>query len=601
MKLEKQIPILNIEQSLPERFDFIADTFADKIAIREGNNDLTYRSLQEKANVIANQILSLGSDQKQIVLFLSFGIDQLVSLMGIIKSGCAYVPVDTSWPAHRIEFSITDSSAAAVITDNVNMGQVKALSADRQIINIDEIDFKQNTHQPEKYPVADDNIHILYTSGSTGEPKGVYTSHRNQMHFVKRFSEYIRISPADIFSYYFSIGFSAHAMPSLGALLNGATLAMYNLKKFGFPGLSEFFIKEGITVSLMIPSIMRHFRATLEKGFKLEKLRTLMIAGETLYYNDILQIRPYLKLRTDIINIYASTEMFMVCAFLMKKDTLLNQNIIPIGLPVDGIDIKIHNKDGMECEANHVGEMIIYSRYAALGYWNKPELTNEDFPPQDKIRRFNSHDLAYINTDGNIVHVGRRDAMVKIRGQRVDLSEIENCLLYMKDIQEVAAVLKEDPFGNKVIVAYYVCRSNRKVDEKVLQAVFLRRLPVFMIPKFLLKLDSLPKTDSGKTDYQSLPDPDWGKTSGQGEIKHPSNPIEDQLVLIFEKHFEVYQIGVQENFLQVGHDSLKLFVAFDTIEKTFDIKFDLDSVLKTPTIEAMAVIIKNLQEAKHEA
>ncbi|MCK4568774.1 MAG: non-ribosomal peptide synthetase [Bacteroidales bacterium] len=600
MKPKKQIPILNTEQSIVERFDIIAGTFGNKIAIKDGKNALTYRSLQEKANVIANQILSLGSDQKQIAIFLSYGANQLVSLLGIIKSGCAYVPIDTSWPAHRIEFAVTDSSAAAIITDNVNLGQIRSLSHDRVIINIDEIDFRQNTHQPEKYPVADDIIHILYTSGSTGEPKGVYTSHRNQMHFIKRFSEYIRISPDDIFSYYFSIGFSAHAMPSLGALLNGATLAIYNLKKFGFPGLSEFFIKESITVCLMIPSVMRHFRATLEKGFKLEKLRILMIAGESLYYNDILQIRPYLKSSTDIINMYASTEMFLACAFRMKKNTLPNQNIIPIGLPVEGIEIEIQNKDGIECEPNQIGEIIIYSRYAALGYWDKPELSDQDFPPQEDIRRFNSRDLAYRKSDGNIVHVGRGDSMVKIRGQRVDLSEIENCLLYMKDIQEVAAVLKEDPLGNKVITAYYVCRYNRKVEEKVLQTVFLRRLPDFMIPKFLIKLDSLPKTDSGKTDYLSMPDPDWKQISADKEIKHASNPIEDQLVLIFKKHFDVYQIGVQENILQAGHDSLKLFVAFDTIEKTFGIKFDLDSVLKTPTIEAMAVIIKNLQEGKDD-
>lgn len=600
MKQKKQIPILNIDQSIVERFDFIASTFADKLAIRDGDNDLSYRSLQEKANVIANQILSLGSDQKQIAFFLSFGSNQMVSILGIIKSGCAYVPLDTSWPAHRIEFAIKDSSSAAIITDNANYGQIKALSGNRNIIIIDEIDFSKNTHQPEKYPVADDVIHILYTSGSTGEPKGVFTSHRNQLHFLKRFSEYIRISPDDIFAYYFSVGFSAHAMQLLGSLLNGATLVMYNLKKFGFPGLAEFFTKEGITVCLMIPSVLRHFKATLDKGFKIDKLRTLMIGGETLYFNDIQQIQKHLKPHTEIINIYASTEMFLACAFRIKDDTILKQNIIPIGDPVDGIKIEIQNKDGKQCEAHQVGEMIIFSQYAALGYWNKPELTAQNFPTQEKLRRFNSRDMAYKNTDGNIVHVGRSDSMIKIRGQRVDLGEIENTLLYSDNIQEVASVLKEDPLGNKVIVAYFVCRPSRKVDMEELNNALIKRLPDFMIPKFLVELDSLPKTDSGKTDYLSLPDPDWERSSDKKEFKHASNPIEDQLVLIFEKHFEVYQIGVQENILQAGYDSLKLFVAFDSIEKTFGIKIDLDSFLENPTIEALAVEIKNLKESKHD-
>ncbi|MCK5339238.1 MAG: AMP-binding protein, partial [Bacteroidales bacterium] len=173
MKQEKPIPILNVEQSIAERFDLIAGTFADKLAIRDGNVDLTYRSLQEKANVIANHILALGSGEKQIAFFLSFGSGQMVAILGIIKTGCAYVPLDTSWPAHRVEFSIKDSSAAAIITDNINIGQVKALSGDRVIINIDELDFNQNTQRPALTPTADDVMHILYTSGSTGEPKGV--------------------------------------------------------------------------------------------------------------------------------------------------------------------------------------------------------------------------------------------------------------------------------------------------------------------------------------------------------------------------------------------------------------------------------------------
>ena len=598
MKQEKPIPILNVEQSIAERFDLIAGTFADKLAIRDGNVDLTYRSLQEKANVIANHILALGSGEKQIAFFLSFGSGQMVAILGIIKTGCAYVPLDTSWPAHRIEFSIKDSSAAAIITDNINIGQVKALSGDRVIINIDELDFRQNTQRPALTPTADDNMHILYTSGSTGEPKGVYTSQRNQLHFVKRFSEYINITPDDIFAYYFSIGFSAHAMQSLGALLNGGTLVMYNLKKFGFPGLAGFFNKERITVCLMIPSVLRHFRATLDKDFKINELRTLMIGGETLYFNDIKQIRPYLKRRTEIINIYASTELFLACAFRIQKDTVLKQNIIPIGHPVDGIEIEIRNEDGKACEPNQVGEMIIISQYTALGYWNKAELTRQDFPVDGNTGRFNSRDLAYRQSDGALVHVGRKDAMIKIRGQRVDLGEIENTLLFSKDMQEVAVVLKEDPVGNKALVAYYVCSPGKEVDMTDIEHALVRRLPDFMVPRFVLRLESLPKTDSGKTDYLSLPDPDWKKTSRKEDIKHASNPVEEQLVSIFEKHLEVYPVGVLDNILQAGHDSLKLFVAFDAIEKAFHAKLDLDNFIANPTIEALAITITQTQDSK---
>jgi amino acid adenylation domain-containing protein len=599
MKQEKQIPFKDTYKSISERFDIIAKNFAEKIAIKDDKTSLTYKSLEEKANVIAHYVLGLGLDQKQIAFFLSFGVNQFVSLLGITKAACAYVPIDTSWPAHRIEFAIKDSFASAIITDNMNLGQVKALCGDCMIINIDEIDFMQSFQAP-PYPVGDDVMHILYTSGSTGEPKGVYTSNRNHLHFVKRLSEFINIRPDDIFAYYFSISFSAHALPSLGALLNGATLVMYNLKQYGFQGLADFFINENISVCLMIPSVLRHFRATLDENFRINKLRTLLVGGETLYFNDIKQIKPFLKRKTEIINIYASTEMYLASAFRIEKDTVLNQNIIPIGNPVEGIEIEIQNEDGEACEPNQVGEMIIFSNYAALGYWNKPELTEKHFPKQEKIRRFNTRDLAYMRPDGSMVHVGRKDSMVKIRGQRVDLGEIENTLLFSKDIQEVAVVLKEDPVGNKTLVAYYVCSPERNIDESDIKNALIRRLPDFMIPRFLVILDSLPKTDSGKTDYISLPDPDWEKKSGNEKIKHASNPLEDQLISIFEKHLEVYPLGVQDNILQAGHDSLKLFVAFDTLEKTFHLKLDLDNFIKTPTIEALALSIHQLQDSKSD-
>ncbi len=580
--------------STAERFDRIAAQFPNKIAIKYESDKLTYSELQLKANTIAHHIKALGPDKGQVAFFLSFGIEQFVTLFGILKAGSAYVPIDTSWPAHRIEFSLADSESAAVITDNTNLGQVKALCGESKIINIDDIDFSENTAQPGSYPSADDIQHILYTSGSTGEPKGVYTSHRNQMHFLKRFTELIDISSDDIFAYYFSIGFSAHAMPTLGTLLNGGTLVMYNLKKNGFPGLDEFFNEEMITICLMIPSVLRHFRATLEPGFKIKKLRTLLIGGETLYFNDIKQTQPFLKRKTEIINIYASTELYLSCAYRITPDTYLKQNIIPIGQAMEGFEINIHNEDGKLCEKNQIGEMIIQSPYSALGYWKKPELTKIDFP-DGEVRKFNSRDLAYMDEDGFIVHVGRKDSMVKIRGQRVDLGEVENTLLFSEDVQEVAAVMKQDPLGNKILVAYYVCSPGKNVELPEISNALNRRLPDFMIPKVILKLEKLPKNASGKTDYLSLPDPDWERGTGNEDIQGASNPIEKSLIELFEKHLEIYPIGVKDDILKAGHDSLKMFVAFDSIEKEFGIKLVLDDFMEEPTVESLAKIVTNLQ------
>jgi len=599
MRNNKQVAIKTVNQSLIDRFELIVNLFKNKEAIRDESGSITFQLLHEKSNVIANEILTLEPDRKQIALFLPNDINQFVAIFGILKAGCAYVPLDTGWPARRIAYAISDSAAFAVITDNENYPQVKALCDKACIINIEEVSFAENVHPPRVKPKPDDIAHILYTSGSSGDPKGVFTNHRNQIHFVKRFSEFLGLSPDDRFAYYFSIGFSAHAMPFLGALLNGGVLVMYDLQKNGFPRLAEFFNVQRITRCLMIPSVLRHFRVTLDKNYKFTKLKTLLIGGETLYANDIKRIWPFLMPTAEIINIYASTELYLAAAYRMRRATVLKQNIIPIGYTVDGFEIDIINEDGEKCTVNEPGEMHIHSQYAALGYWNQPELTNLHFSVADTIRSFNSHDLAYKRTEGAFVHIGRSDAMVKIRGHRIDLGEIENALLFNEDIQEVAVTLRIDPNGNKVLVAYHVNRPGKHLELDEFKTELIRRLPDFMMPSHHISLPALPKTASGKTDYRSLPDPDWVSPEKARDIKHPENSIEKLLISIFEKQLEIYPIGTKDNVLKAGHDSLKLFVAFDSIEKQFNIKLKLDSFIENPTIEEISKIVKQLQKEKH--
>jgi amino acid adenylation domain-containing protein len=587
-KSTEQIPFETLEQSVAGRFERMAGLFPDKEAITCQEQRITYKDLDRQASSLAERIKQSGTPAGQHALFLETGISQFAAILGILKSGAAYVPIDTSWPAHRIELAIKNSQPGVIITNNLNLGQVKALHDDKYIVNIDEPYSPQQLDLAASRPGPNDIIHIIYTSGSTGEPKGVFTRHRNQLHFVRRFSQFIHINPDDRFAYYFSIGFSAHAMPFLGILLNGGTLCIYDLKKRGFQGLAGFFKEEKITLALMIPSVLRHFRVTLDKNFRFPKLRVLLVGGETLYFNDVKLILPHLGKNAEIINIYASTEAYLARAYRMNRETVLKQNIIPIGYPIEGMEISIVNQDGEPCAINQVGEMILKSPYLARGYWRDKEQSDLHFSEENDSIIFRSRDLAYAREDGCIVHVGRKDAMVKIRGQRVDLGEIENSMLFNPDIQEVAVRVKESPAGDKLLLAYYVCREEAPIGEKELKTFLTRRLPVYMLPSYVIRLSELPKTESGKTDYNALPDPDWEKQSGKNHIRHPRTPTEEQLVAIFEKNLEIHPIGINDNILDTGQDSLKMFVAFDTVEKHFHYKIDIDKLTENPTIEALA-------------
>jgi len=599
MKIKKNnnsIPIKGTNQTIHGRFREIVSFYGENIALDYQNKQLTYNELDYKSDQLACRLIKkLGEKRQQVAIFIETGFEQIISILGILKAGMTYVPLDINFPSERNIYMLEDAECSALISNNMNASQARAISNRQIIINIDETLSSQDIGELDIYNDPDARMMIIYTSGSTGEPKGVIHSHRNIIHLYKRLTTLINISAEDIFAFYYSICFSAHAMQIISALLSGAKLTLFDLKKESFSGFSKWLKEKKITVDLMIPSVLRQFMATLKKNEKIPSIRILFCGGETLYKSDIDKAWIHLKKSSLIYNIYASTEAYVCQVYKITSKTIINSNIVPIGYSLPDFDINVIDDEGKSRETNKIGEIQIKSEFITQGYWNKPELSKQDFKQDSdnpKERIFKSSDLGYKQSDGCIIHIGRSDSMVKLRGYRIDLGEIENVLMQHANVKEAAVIVKENQHGTKHIVAYVVPKNGKSLDISYLKISVLRMLPSYMIPGYFVTLDSLPKNEIGKTIRKDFPDPDWDRNIKGKEIVNPKNKLQEDLKEIFERTLEVSLISITDNIIELGADSLRLFVAFDEIEKKFGQKLNIDAIVENPTIEFISNLIK---------
>ncbi len=588
----KPYPFPEQLQTIHGRFESVVVQFAAKQAVSDGIRSLTYHELNIRANQLAHQIIGLlGHGNENVALYQPNTIEQIVTILGIMKAGKTYVPLDTGFPDARNREMIVDAGCRLLITDTAFFDRSKDFSGNVRVVDIGNSGNEWPQNNPETAVSKQDNAILLYTSGSTGEPKGVIQTHENMVHFIKRMTAFVGILPDDRFAYYLSAGFSAHALPLLGALLNGCGLHLYHEKEVNFLGFAQWFRDSRITASLIIPSFLRHLMDTLEPGNNFPDFRLLLLGGETLYRSDVDKARKYFGNHTVMVNILASTEAYLSRGFVMNHNTPLLHNLVPVGFAVDGIELIIKNENGLICKENETGEIFLRSPYVTPGYWNKPELTSRDVTNEtadSPVRLLNTHDRGFMRDDGCVIHLGRNDTVVKMRGYRIDLAATENVLLGNPEVREAACNIMTNNQEVEHLVAFVVQSAGEGLDLSFLKAKTAKILPDYMVPTYFVVLDALPKNASGKMDRSSLPQPDWLMLEQRGEIVNATDETEQKLVDIFEKALNIKPIGVTENLFSLGADSLRLFVAFNSIEKQLGVRLNVDQLIAHPTIKELA-------------
>lgn len=598
-----------IEQSIPSRFEQQVSRHPNRLAVGTTLHRLTYRQLDQLANRVAHGILACrGIGSEPVVLVLEQGAPLVAAILGVLKAGKMYVPMDPSDPAARIAFTVADSGAALVLADRPDITEVPMAAGmpvtpaatPGLVLTLDELVSGEPDQPPSLALTAETPAYIYYTSGSTGRPKGVHDIHRNVLHNVMRYTNSLHIAAEDRLTLLQAPSFSGAVSSLFSALLNGAAVFPYDLQKQGMGrGLAAWLDRERITICHSVPMIFRSF---LTGDARFPAVRLIRLEGDAATKVDVELYRRHFEQGCLLVNGLGATETGISRQFFMDMETDLHGGIVPIGYATEDMHAMVVDQDGHEVAVGAVGEIAIRSKYLATGYWGQPELTRTAFlpgPDGSDERIYRTGDLGRMCTDGCLEYLGRKDLGLKIRGHRVEPAEVERALLALDAVREAAAVTREDTPGDPRLVAYLVPADTPHLPVPVLRRLLAKTLPDYMIPTRFVMLDRLPLGPNGKVDRRALPPPDRAQVLRTSEIVPPRDRLEEQLARIWEELLHTCPVGVTENFFDLGGDSFLAAALLVALEKLTAEELPPETVHDAPTIEQLARVIRGEHQRSH--
>ncbi|MFC2146101.1 amino acid adenylation domain-containing protein, partial [Acidobacteriota bacterium] len=611
----------DINQSIGACFRERQGNYREKVAVQVHDRSITYGFLNNYANQVAHRVVQeydgAGRFQAAALLF-DHGVEMIIGLMGTVISGKTYVPLDPGYPLERLEYMLENSEAAIIVTHSHYYRLAETLrnrvNKNIRLIDIDGIDPNGSTIPPQVSIDPDQVAYVLYTSGSTGEPKGVMQNHKNVLHFARIYTNALHIHQEDRLTLFSSYSFDAAKMDIFGALLNGATLYPFDIKQEGnLYRLPQWLQKEKITIYHSIPTVYRYFTDLLTNKTGKENshaslfphLRFIVLGGEPVYKNDVAIYKKYFPDDCIFINGLGPTESTVTLQYFIDKKTQLKQEAVPVGYPAAETEVFLLDEDDREAVVNAEGEIIYKSDYLSIGYLKMPEKTNAVFvtdPLTGQGRVYRSGDLGRRLEDGSIQYVGRKDFQVKVRGYRIELGEIESKLDCIDGIKKSVVVCQQNQGDENLLIAYYQTDIGVIKDEYELVRQLKEYLPDYMIPTAFFRLASFPLTATGKIDRKAL----WDQTLAQKlnqRMKYtaPRDKIEEKLVEIWAEvlgHPQI-KIGIDDNFFELGGHSLKAILLVSRIHKELHVKLSLAELFKSPFIRKLAQTINKETKDKY--
>jgi len=585
-----EYPRDEIEQSIPERFEGIMRKFPDRIAVKTRNRQLTYAELNNEANCLAQGILTRwGTGQRPVALMLGKGAALIVAILGVLKSGKLFVLLDPTLPPARLGYMMADSQSGLVITDGEHFASAAALAHPVPLLNIDDVSSSLCAEAPQISRTANDFAYILYTSGSTGQPKGIAENHRNLLHYIMTETNELRICAEDRLTF-----FASQGRDIFRAILNGATVYPREINQDGLSSLANWLIEEEITIYNSVASAFRDFVDTLTGVEQFPHLRLIKLMGESIYRRDVELYQKHFSERCILVDWYGPNETGLVSYYLVDKGSQITASVVPLGYAVKDKEILILDENGNDLGVQQAGEIAVRSRYLAPEYWRRPDLTGEAFTHvshDGALRLYRTGDLGTLNSDGCLVHSGRKDFQIKIRGYRVEIAEVEMALMDLDPIKEAVVLAREDVLGQKRLIAYLVLQSATPPTTSALRAALKPRLPDYMIPSVFVFLDKMPVIGIGKIDRNALPAPTGRRPALDQPHVPPTNGVEEKLSRIWAEVLSIDEVGLHDNFFDLGGHSLSAFRVITGVIQTFQLELPVKALFEAPTVAEMAKII----------
>ncbi|WP_367387462.1 non-ribosomal peptide synthase/polyketide synthase [Bacillus vallismortis] len=565
----------------------------DHEAVIFGNQTLTYRQLNERSNQLALILQDKGVGTDQVVAVLTDrSANMIIGILAILKAGGAFLPIDPELPDERRAFLIKDSGASVLLTSAGHV--IPPLFKGEVLLLDDPLLYQGGTDNLNLSYSENDLMYIIYTSGTTGKPKGVQLEHKTmtnllayeQGHTQLRFDRVLQFA---------AMSFDVCYQEMFSALSSGGTLCIIsNEAKREIRQLNEF-VKMHRVQTAFLPTAFLKLLASEKHHFEpfAECVDHIIAAGEQLIVTSMLRdmlARHHVTLH----NHYGPSETHVVTMYTVDPDT--EQELQPIGKPISNTEIFILNEAGTLQPVGIVGELCISGVSLARGYHNRELLTLETFVPHPydpNQRMYKTGDLARYLPDGNIEYAGRMDHQVKIRGYRIELGEPEAALL--EHVQEAVVLARENEDGQSDLYAYFTAKQSLSISQ--LKENLAEQIPGYMIPSYFIQLEKLPLTSNGKVNRRALPMPEAGLQTGIDYVA-PRTSMEKQLIGIWRDILKIKEIGVKDNFFDLGGHSLRGMTLIAKIHQQFSKNISLREVFQCPTVEEMAQFIAEAKDIR---
>jgi amino acid adenylation domain-containing protein len=590
-----------------EMFCRLAKEQPDAPAIASDRGSVTYAELDRRSNRIAAALLRAGIRKSDLVAVFAHDRQFVIEcVLGILKAGGAFVPLAPHLPAARLDSLLAECAPAwALVGDDAHDGFSRLASAPS--IRIVSLHFPLDTGEETFEPLpldGNDLSYIFFTSGSTGKPKGIAGRLKGIDHFIRWERKNLELGPGCRVSQLMSPMFDAFLRDIFAPLCSGGTVCIPSSPDIVLDGrqLARWLAEKRITVTHMVPSVFRLMVNHCEAGNKLAHLRHVLLAGEPLLAADVKAWYAVVGPQGGrMVNMYGTSETTMAKFAYMIQESDQNSAVIPVGKPIQGTKALLLDEEGRVCPPGIVGEIYIRTPYRSLGYYGRPKLTDEVFVqnpfgnnPTDLVHK--TGDLGRLREDGNFEVLGRKDSQIKIRGNRVELGEIEAALTEFPEVAQAAVVDREVGEGEKRLAAYLVARQGVEVNLHELRRALKERLPEYMVPTGWGRLETLPLTSNGKTDREALRqrEPEFGGWTRSS--REARTPAEEILCAIWEEVLKSGPVGVEDNFFELGGHSLLATQVVSRILAAFAVELPIQAVFEAPTVLAMAQRIEEMQQ-----